>query len=1612
MKHLYLLIVLFLSSLTAAAQIPAFPGADGYGRYTTGGRGGSVYYVTTLEDGNTRGTLRYAVENLTNVTIMFKVSGTIHLNRQLNFKNPNVTVAGQTAPGDGICLADYPVMVSANNIIVRYMRFRMGDQKLTADEADGADAFGGRFCHNVIIDHCSISWCTDECASFYANYDFTMQWCIISESLRMSLHSKGAHGYGAIWGGLGASYYHNMLIHHDSRTPRFGTGNVMPLEDHKTDMRNNVIYNWSGNGCYGAEGMYVNMVSNYWKPGPATTSSSKNRFIGIDDATPGDGKTSVWGKFYITGNVNTGYSNITNDNWAGVVINTSNLINGKPTKNDLRSDEPLGTIPEFHQHTAQDAYTQVLDYAGCSLRRDAIDERLVSECRNGTSTFKGASANKGGIIDKLTDLKPTGAGDDWSPWPALAQTEAPADSDNDGMPDVWETAHGLNPNDAADGKKTNDEGYTMLEVYLNSLVADITERQYTGATLMGKPADNSGMQETDVEMTLASWDFTNNVRYTSTATNDGKVYYTASETEKVNMENTFSAQQPFFYPTSGSVTDGTLTIWSADANKKWYISNYNNGALRMYTAAPQMITNPTDASQHYNYAEVELSAAGYKNLQFSCRMSGNNSKTLPVYVLVSTDGGITWMPSSVQNNTGSGWSNFNDIKAALAVDNRSSVKIRALIGYDAGATGDMYLNSFKVTGHRLNSATAYTMATTATPQGAGYVAMTPVGNAAVSGTSVTYTAQNLSGYKIKEWQDGTGQTLATTPAYTTTVNGPTAVTAVFGTVETYTLTVNKAGDGARWGEVMLSPEPVNGKYDAGTEVTLTVVPNMVTNFLTWETGSAELSRVVTINGNMEVTASFDVIPFIVAWDFNNDKNTSRGNRPADYAFATDNTGVMQFYQGAGQTSTNWGSGKASFGGRELWAARRYTDYSKEEQVPRAFVASFSVKDYDNIKIHSLVAANNSCVRQRQLLQLSTTSATEGFETLTTLTLTENPSADWQAMDYELDTKSMDGMVYVRWIEDETSDFFDGGSHSGTEGFYLADVIILADQAAVDDHEAPQLVSSSPADGGTGASAQGNIVLSFNERVKAGTGSVTLNGETLTGSFGSKSVTYAYHGLQYGQQYTLSIGNDAITDLSGNAFPAREITFTVMERPQPTAKLYDAVVAQDGSGDHTTIQAAIDAVPAGRIAPWLIFVKNGEYEELVTIPQSKTFIHLIGQDKEKTVIKYLINNGGSSDVGYDYSTNNPASKTYGKQAVVQVNATDFYTENITYLNRWGVEQQSGPMDLAMSSRADRQAFYNCKFRSYQDTWYTDVRNSSDRQYVNNCLIEGAVDFYYGGGNNYVENSTFWLAREGSVIVAPSHQAGTKWGYVLVNNTIDGKGGSNKLGRAWQNQPIAVWINTTLKTTLAPEGWSEWHIAPKLFAEYNTMDADGQPVDLNNRRTTYKVDADKLAQGEMSPVKRQAVLSAEEAAQYTYEAVTAGTDDWNPRKFFEPVEAPANLKVDAASATLTWTASQYAICYVVIDSEDHVVGFTKDTSWQTDGQSKTYTVKAVNEYGSLGEPATIDTVTGIAPVPNGSTIGECLYFNAQGHRLTAPCRGLNIVRQRLADGSYKTTKLINR
>lgn len=887
---------------------------------------------------------------------------------------------------------------------------------------------------------------------------------------------------------------------------------------------------------------------------------------------------------------------------------------------------------------------------------------------------------------------------------------------------------------------------------------------------------------------------------------------------------------------------------------------------------------------------------------------------------------------------------------------------------------------------------AVNLTVTASPAEGGTVS--PASAVFEAGDEVTLSATANYGFRFKEWQDAEGKTVSTENPYTFAITADAALVGVFAAVDTYALTVNKGGEGAKWGKVALLPEPVGGIYETGTEVTASITSTPVTSFLGWEDGSAEPARVVTMDADKEIRADFDVIPFIVAWDFA--VSEPRGNRPADYAFTTDNTGVLGIYNGDG-SSTNWGGSVRNFGTGDVNCIRRYTG-SADMSNPRSFVARFNTDGYTNIRIHSQAAADNNCVHSIQKMQYSTDGTT--YTDLATIDLTDRKNT-WVDFDAELPEGL--GVVYIRWIGDTTSPLLGSPSATDTEGFYLANVVVYADAKAIDDTEAPVMLSSSPAEGSTSAMARGSFVLTFNERVVPGTGDITLNGQTLNGVFGSRTVTLAYKGLDYGTAYKLTVPAGAITDISGNAFAGVELNFTTMTRPVPQKRTFDAVVAKDGTGDFTAVQAAIDAAPEGRIAPYLIFVKNGEYEELVVIPDTKPFIHLIGQDKEKTCIKFWINNGGTSDKGYEYSTNNPASPAYGHQGVFQVNSTDFYTENITYYNSYGVETQNGPMGLAMRSCNDRQAFNNCKFRSYQDTWFTTTTNVSDRHYVNNCWIEGAVDYFYGAGDIYVENTTFYQARPGSVIVAPAHKPGTKYGYVIDRCTLDGVAGDgNKLGRAWQNEPQTVFLNTTFKASFAPEGWSEWHIAPALFAEYNSMDADGNPIDLTNRRTTYRVD------GLDEPAVRKAVLTAEEAARYTYENVTSGDDGWNPRKFFEAVDAPAEA-VKLPNGTIEWKPSDYAICYIVLDGEDNVLDITTDTSYtpkaMTDGD---YYVKAVNEYGSLGTASKVDVSTGVKTVePKMGSVARA-YYNAQGVRTATATKGLNIVVETMSDGTCKAYK----
>jgi hypothetical protein len=442
---------------SAKAQTIAFPGAEGFGQYTTGGRGGKVYVVTTLDDSGP-GSLRNAVEAKEPRVVVFAVSGTIHLQSKLEIKG-NITIAGQSAPGDGICLADYSVGLAGDNIIVRYMRFRMGDKNQKGGMVDGNggdDALGGTRRRNIIVDHCSVSWSTDEVLSVYNGDSTTLQWNLIAEPLNYSYHFETGdkdyehHGYGGIWGGKHFSGHHNLFAHCNSRNPRFN-GNRQGIEEN-VDFRNNVIYDWGINSSYAGEGGNYNMVSNYYRYGPSTNKNVMYRIM-----NPWKNSKLPYGKFFIDGNYVDGSAEVTGDNWKGVQVGEKQADDPALAKVAV----PFSTVPITMQNT-KDAYELVLKNAGCSFKRDTLDARIINEVKHRSGGFVDVQ----GGYPHGTDYEKT-----VHAWPTLKSLPAATDKDQDGMPDAWETKHALDPADAGDASAYKlDKQYTNIEVYLNELV--------------------------------------------------------------------------------------------------------------------------------------------------------------------------------------------------------------------------------------------------------------------------------------------------------------------------------------------------------------------------------------------------------------------------------------------------------------------------------------------------------------------------------------------------------------------------------------------------------------------------------------------------------------------------------------------------------------------------------------------------------------------------------------------------------------------------------------------------------------------------------------------------------------------------------------------------------------------------------------------------------------------------------------------------------------------------------------------------------------------------------------------------------------------------------------
>lgn len=530
-KKIFTTMAAALMSAAALAQTPAFPGAEGHGRYVTGGRGGRVVHVTNLNNSGT-GSFREAAKS-GNRIIVFDVAGVIALKSDLKFAD-NITILGQTAPSPGITLRYYTVQPGNNNII-RFLRIRRGEEK---NINDGADATWQRNKTGIIFDHCSFSWSIDEVASFYDNNNFTMQWCTVAESLTNPGHSKGAHGYGGIWGGKLASFHHNFVGHLMNRGPRFNgarygwTGytsnkeystykwqNAVQAEN--VDFRNCVMYNAQGT-CYGGPGGgQINIVNNYYKAGPSHSLKGKtlnglkvdistgsvrgnqDRITLVTLSTQSNSDKNhpelydMTSRYFINGNTTetTKGSVTTNQDWKGISYDKGiPSLNGEYYSPDaknfygdnvahvtisgkscvkIKMDAPAPT-GEVTTHSAAESFSKVLSYSGASLYRDEIDARYMEEAKTGTAKYKGSITKSPGIIDKVSDVNGYTEANF-----GTASRPADFDTDKDGIPDAWEITNGLDPNDATDAltySLDSKEYYTNLEVYANSLVEDIMKQ--------------------------------------------------------------------------------------------------------------------------------------------------------------------------------------------------------------------------------------------------------------------------------------------------------------------------------------------------------------------------------------------------------------------------------------------------------------------------------------------------------------------------------------------------------------------------------------------------------------------------------------------------------------------------------------------------------------------------------------------------------------------------------------------------------------------------------------------------------------------------------------------------------------------------------------------------------------------------------------------------------------------------------------------------------------------------------------------------------------------------------------------------------------------------------
>lgn len=910
----------------------------------------------------------------------------------------------------------------------------------------------------------------------------------------------------------------------------------------------------------------------------------------------------------------------------------------------------------------------------------------------------------------------------------------------------------------------------------------------------------------------------------------------------------------------------------------------------------------------------------------------------------------------------------------------------------------------------------YTLSAAVSTVGAGTVKVSPAGTVFDAETSITVTATKNFGYKFVNWTDANNQVVSTDEAYTFSISANTALKANFEKINTYALNYKVEG-GAKDYMISASPVPtiVEGKnmYEEGTEVTLTASSNDILTFTNWNDGETGAERKIKMNADQSFTAAYSAKDFIAGWDF---YKSAREGRTADFA-AEDNDVDQLILRDADGNTYTWLDKSNSAGGYEgKNAAVNWTSKKTKPLGETYWQTKVNATAFTDIKVKSSMLYNYNAYETYNVeYSLNGTDWTK-------VGAIKMPGAKaWTDGEFTLPSDANNkAEVYIRWIADKTSSI--KGATGDNDGISITNIYITGTAQLVNDGKAPVLVNTVPAEGATNASANGKIVLTFDEKVKlTDNAAATLGTQKIEGAVSGKTITFAYKGLNYATAYTFTLAAGSVADLTDNATDqAIVLNFTTKTKPAVTKALYDFIVPTDGDFK-TALDAAAKRTDTSK--RFRIFIKQGDYKipadekSKVTGSDGKSYanpttymntpnVSIIGEGMDNTSLTNTVPNSGQS-------ANVLEGIGKGDVLCLQKGATNTYFQDLKMYSSMG---DAKGRDIVLNDQSNKTICKNVSLWAYQDTYVSN--NQNGKFYFEDGILRGRTDYLCGKGDVYYNNVELWICEKGGYLAVPSQPK--KYGYIFKDCTIKDAtaakdlNGNYALGRPWgKGTPIALYIDTKMEAIPSAAGWNEMSGGyPKRFAEYNSYTSTGSVVDLKDRKKVYDAYDSKDGDNYVNRRNETAgdpILAAEEAAFYTVENIMGQDDDWDPTAATEQASAPTNVKLNGT--TLAWDNNDYALLWAVCKN-GKVVDFTITPSYIVDDASATWSVRAANEMGGLSEATVVGQGTGIhniAAATDAAVIKTAIYA-ADGIQLSNLQKGINIIVKTLADGSKKTSKVI--